>query len=73
MKPKKEGICDICGEAIKERSDDNEKSFNVRFDVYEENAPQILEYYKNKNVLYRVNGGLGKDITHKQVLEILGE
>ena len=73
MKPKQEGICDICGEQIKGRSDDNEKSFNVRFDVYEENAPQILEYYQNKNILYRVNGGFGKEKTHEEIVKILGE
>ena len=31
MKPKKDGICDICGQELKGRSDDNEKSFHVRF------------------------------------------
>ena len=73
MKPSVEGICDICGEKMEARSDDNEKSFNVRFDVYEENAPQIINYYEEKGVLYRINGGLGKDNTHKEVQNILNE
>ena len=71
MKPKAEGICDVCGAELKGRSDDNENSFNVRFDVYEENAPKILDYYTEKGNLYRINGGLGKENTHKEVQKIL--
>lgn len=55
MKPKVEGICDVCGEELKSRSDDNESSFNTRFDVYEENAPKILEYYNAKQILHKVD------------------
>ena len=71
MKPKKDGVCDICGAELKGRSDDNENSFKVRFDVYEENAPKIIEYYTNKGVMYRINGGFGKENTHKEVKKIL--
>ena len=73
MKPKKDGICDICGQELKGRSDDNEKSFHVRFDVYEENAPQILSFYKDKSILYIVDASGSPDNTCKQVLQILGE
>ena len=73
MKPSREGICDVCGERLEGRSDDNENSFNVRFDVYEENEPQIINYYEDKGILYRINGGLGKENTHKEVQSILNE
>lgn len=73
MKPKEEGICDICKEPLSSRSDDNENSFNVRFDVYEENAPQILEFYKKKNILYRINGGISKEYTNDEVEKIIKE
>ena len=73
MKPKKDGICDLCGKELKGRSDDNEKSFHVRFDVYEENAPAILDFYKSKNILYIVDSSRTPDYTRDQVLDILGE
>lgn len=72
-KPINEGICDICNELLTNRSDDNEKSFNVRFDVYEENAPKILEFYKNKNILHRVNGGYSVEFTNNEVDKIIKE
>lgn len=73
MKPTKDEICDICGAELKGRSDDNEKSFNVRFDVYEQNAPDILDYYTKKGNLYRINAGLGKENTHITVKQILNK
>lgn len=73
MKPKNENICDVCGGSLSNRSDDNENSFNVRFDVYEENAPQILEYYESKNILYRINSGISKEYTNEEVIKIIKE
>lgn len=69
--PKVEGICDVCGAKLELRSDDKEAAFNVRFDVYEENAPQILDFYKEKGILYIVDGSLGRDNTHKTIKKIL--
>lgn len=71
MKPKVEGICDLCGKYLDCRSDDNETSFNVRFDVYEENAPAILDFYKNKGLLNIVDSSISKESTYKQIEEIL--
>ena len=31
MKPKVDGICDICGEKLDRRKDDNEEAFKIRF------------------------------------------
>ena len=69
--PKTEGICDDCGIQLNSRSDDNEKSFNTRFDVYEKNAPSILEFYENKGVLYKVNSGISKEYTNQEIEKIL--
>lgn len=73
MKPSVEGICDDCGASLDSRTDDNENSFKVRFDVYEENAPAILEYYRNKGNLYIIDSNKNKDYTNEQVEKILEE
>ena len=71
LSPKKEGICDECGAALDIRSDDNEDSFNKRFDVFEENAPSIVEFYKNKNLLHLVDSSTSKEEVYNQVKEII--
>lgn len=73
QKPKSDDICDVCGAKLEKRSDDNEASFNVRFDVYESNAPKVLEYYKNKNNLFIVDSGISKEHTQKQIEQIISE
>ena len=70
--PKQEGICDECGAVLEDRSDDNEKSFNKRFDVYEENAPAIIDYYTEKGNLYRINSETSAK-TSEEVDKILNE
>ncbi len=71
LSPKKEGICNECGAKLDIRSDDNEESFNKRFDIYEENAPTIIDYYQNKNILHLVDGSVTKDDIYNQVKEII--
>ena len=66
MKPKQEGICDHCGEALVTRSDDNEETFEQRFQTYLDKTAPLIEYYSNKGNLYRVDsntlGGATKEI-----------
>lgn len=71
MSPISEGICDVCGSELSSRSDDNENSFNVRFDVYEQNAPEILKYYKDKGILNIVDCSSTKEETYSKIVEII--
>lgn len=50
-KPKVDNICDDCGVELVGRSDDNEESFKVRFNTYENEVKPILNYYKEKGIL----------------------
>ncbi|MEI3530537.1 MAG: nucleoside monophosphate kinase [Bacilli bacterium] len=47
--------CDVCGATLVGRKDDNEESFKNRFNIYLDNVKDILDYYEDKNILYRVN------------------
>jgi len=50
LKPKKEGICDLCGGKLIKRGDDNTKSIKNRFRVFEKKTKPVLEYYKKKGM-----------------------
>ena len=71
LSPKKEGVCDNCGAKLDIRSDDNEESFNKRFDVFEENAPVIIDYYKEKGILHLVDGNKSQEECYHEVKEII--
>lgn len=48
--PKVEGICDLCGEALTQRADDNEETVAKRFQVFEEHTLPIVDFYKSRGV-----------------------
>ena len=49
-----------------ERSDDNMESIQNRLKVFKEKTKPVLDYYENKNILYRISGmGKIKDISRK--------
>ena len=48
--PKVEGICDLCGETLTQRADDNSETVEKRFKLFEEFTLPILDFYKSKGV-----------------------
>ena len=54
--PKKEGICDVCGEALILRDDDKEETVQKRLDVYHEQTQPLIEFYTQKGILKTVDG-----------------
>ncbi|MDR1065985.1 MAG: adenylate kinase [Clostridiales bacterium] len=64
-KPKKENICDVCGAALTQRSDDNAEVVEKRLNVYHELTEPIIVHYAEKGVLTAVDGsGNVEDITN---------
>lgn len=48
--PKIEGICDLCGEKIIQRADDNEETVKKRFEIFEELTFPLLDFYKSRGI-----------------------
>ena len=73
LKPKKDLICDKCGKELFARSDDNEESFNIRYNQYLEITYPLVDYYRNKGILYEIDSSIDKEDTFRQIEEILGK
>src|SRR5690554_4875018 len=56
LKPKVEGICDVCGYKLIQRKDDNEKTFKHRLEVYKRSTKPLLEFYNDKGLVKNING-----------------
>ena len=52
--PKVEGICDKCGTKLIIREDDNEATIRERLKNYHNLSENLIEFYKNKDILYTV-------------------
>lgn len=70
--PKVENTCDKCGGALYQREDDNLESFNTRFETFLEKTYPLVEFYENKNVLYRVKS-IDIDNTMKEIEAIIND
>lgn len=54
--PKVEGVCDVCGEKLVQRKDDNEETVVNRLKVYHETTAPLIDFYSKKGILVTVNG-----------------
>ncbi|OPX24576.1 MAG: adenylate kinase [Candidatus Latescibacteria bacterium 4484_107] len=54
--PKKEGICDVCGASLIQRSDDVEKTIRNRLKVYEDQTAPLEMFYRKKGLLHLIDG-----------------
>ena len=52
--PKKENVCDVCGEALVLRDDDKPETVKKRLDVYHAQTQPLIDYYTKKQVLVQV-------------------
>lgn len=53
---KVEGICDICGEPLVHRADDNPETVGERLNVYFEQTHPLLDFYSEKGIVKNING-----------------
>lgn len=54
--PKKEGICDKCGEKLTQRKDDQPETIKHRLEMYEKETRPLIDYYQKKGLLHVVPG-----------------
>ena len=71
FQPKLESICDHCGARLKQRNDDNIESFHNRYQIYLEKTKPVLDYYRQKGVLYVVNGDGDPTLVYERINNIL--
>jgi len=71
-RPKNTGMCDKCNIELSKRNDDNEETFEERFDTYLKQTEPLINYYENKGCLYRVNSGVRKERIFEEIVRIIG-
>ncbi len=72
MKPKKEGICDVCGSELILRDDDKPETVLKRLGVYHDQTQPLIEYYTSKKKIAEVDGTIDIEDVFKEIVAILG-
>ena len=71
MESKVENQCDRCGHKLETRNDDNETTFETRYQTYLENTLPLLDYYKRLGMLYHVDSTKSTEEVFQSIIEIL--
>ena len=61
LPPKVEGVCDVCGEKLVIRKDDNPETVKDRLVVYHRETEPLIAFYRGKGLLKSVDGTIGVD------------
>jgi adenylate kinase len=73
MKPKVEGVCDLCGGPLYQRADDNEEALKVRLDHYVHDTKPLLDFYAERGLLKNFNSLVGSQELFNQVSDFLNK
>lgn len=73
QRPKKDGVCDVCGgtEFVR-RDDDKEETVKARLEAYRRQTAPILPYYKGRGLLSQVDGMAPIDEVTCQIEALVG-
>ena len=71
-KPKQKDVCDNCQNTLVKREDDNENTFETRFQIYMKQTEPIINYYEQNHQVYHVNSGINSDYTFNEIKKIIG-
>ena len=72
LKPKKEGICDKCGQELVLRDDDKPETVLNLLNVYHDQTQPLIDFYTKKNVLKTVDGTKDMKEVFADIVAILG-
>ena len=70
--PKKEGICDTCGQELVLRDDDKPETVLNRLKVYHDQTQPLIDFYTAKGVLKEVDGTVDMSDVFNAIVSILG-
>jgi adenylate kinase len=71
MPPKKAGLCDVCGELLTQREDDQPESVRVRLAAYEKSTKPLEDFYRELNLLVPVTVGGVPAVTFERTIAAL--
>ena len=70
---KVEGICDVCGSELKQRSDDTVEKLTQRMEEYENSTKPVIDFFEDKNVVKHLNAAEKPEIVFGKIQEALNQ
>ncbi|NLL73157.1 MAG: adenylate kinase, partial [Clostridiales bacterium] len=71
LRPEIEGVCDHCGTQLVLRDDDKPETVEKRLEVYHKQTQPLIDYYREKGILYTVDGTGEINKIHEEIIRVL--
>lgn len=71
MPPKEEGVCDLCGGELYQRTDDNEETVMNRLEVYKTQTAPLINFYKDLGIIHDIDANGSTEQTENAALAAL--
>lgn len=71
MKPKEDNMCDDCHIPLIKREDDNEETYEVRYNTYLTSTQPLINYYQDKGILHTIDSTVGVEEAFDQIDKIV--
>lgn len=69
--PKQDGLCDRCGGALVQRSDDKPETIEARLKVYDEQTAPLIAYYERSGDLSHLDGAGPMDHVYSRLTTLI--
>ncbi len=70
--PKQEGVCDKCGQPLRQRKDDKPETVKARLATYHQETEPLKGFYAQRGVLKSVDNQPTIEATNAAIMEVLG-
>ncbi len=67
------GVCDHCGGEVYQRDDDTPETVSKRLKVYQEQTEPLINYYREKSILFSFKGTGSIQLLFEEICQVLGE
>jgi len=67
------GVCDNCGDAVIQREDDRPEPISRRLALYDAQTAPLVEYYRERGLLERVDGNQDVETVTSSILAVIGQ
>ncbi len=65
------GVCDLCGGALVQRSDDRVEAISQRLDQYRTLTAPLLAYYRERGVLREIDANRSPAVVYEELLNLM--
>ncbi|HBA83570.1 MAG TPA: adenylate kinase [Verrucomicrobia bacterium] len=70
--PRVAGVCDVCQGPLYQRPDDCEATVLNRLEVFKKQTESLIEYYREKGVLVKIDAGRDRELAKADIVARLG-